>query len=128
MAGAIEGNLAEPDRGRDGGRAELTLPVLERGGFPRGRAKAPPGSDPAGRSRDDYLALLPQVVTSWEANEARQAELRECRARGRHFVFSYLTSREWCACAPSTPRTIWRSCATCGKRARALAGPPRAYR
>jgi hypothetical protein len=91
----IEGNLADPQRDRDGASADFTRRVLEAGGFPRGRAKAPAGVDPVTRQLEDLVALLPSVVASWEAIAAREEELASCPARARHFAFGYLTSAEW---------------------------------
>jgi hypothetical protein len=95
MAGAIEGNLADPERDRDGEWAEFTPRVLESGSFPRGRAKAPTRLDPSPHGQDDFVALLPTVVDAWESIAAREEQLRACPARARHFAFGYLTSAEW---------------------------------
>jgi hypothetical protein len=95
MARAIEGNLDDPDRDRDGEWTEYTRPVFESGGFPRGRATAPLALDPGGRTRDDFIEMLPRVVSAWDAITARVEEVRACPARARHFVFGYLTSAEW---------------------------------
>jgi len=95
MAGAIEDNLADPERDRDRTWAEYTGRVLEAGRLPRGRATAPPRMDPTGRPREDFAALLPHVASSWEELAGREEALRACPARARHFAFGYLTSAEW---------------------------------
>jgi hypothetical protein len=95
MAHAIEGNLAEPERDREGEWAEFTERVLESGGFPRGRAQAPTRLDPTPHGHDDFAALLPRVLDSWESIATREEALRRCLSRARHFAFGYLTSAEW---------------------------------
>lgn len=95
MAGEIEGNLVDPERNRDGAQVDFTRRILEAGTFPRGRAKSPEPLSPVGRGRDEFQALLPGVERAWEAIAARASELPGCAARGRHFVFGYLTCTEW---------------------------------
>ncbi len=95
MARQIEGNLVDTTRDRDGQWSEYAEPVLRSGGFPRGRAKSPPRLDASGRPRDELLALLPNVVDTWEALASRREDIRLCPARARHFAFGYLTSSEW---------------------------------
>lgn len=95
MAAAIEANLADPERNRDGTWADYTLRVLEQGRFPRGRARAPRRLDPAGRSREELVALAPDVAARWEAIGARRRDVSACPARGEHFAFGWLTSAEW---------------------------------
>ena len=95
MAGAIEGALAEPERGREGAWTELTLRVLEEGGFPRGRAKSPTRLDPLGRTRDDFTTLWRAVSGRWEGVAARREEIRASPGRAKHFAFGWLTSAEW---------------------------------
>lgn len=95
MASAIESNLADPDRDQDGEWTAYARPVLEAGRFPRGRATAPARLHPGDRTRDDFVEMLPGVVSAWEAITARVEEVRACPARARHIVFGYLTSAEW---------------------------------
>jgi len=95
MAAAIEGNLREPERDRDGGRAAFAARVLQVGTFTRGGGQAPQRLHPGGRGRDDDLELLPAVIDAWEAIDAREGEVRACPARARHFAFGFLTSAEW---------------------------------
>jgi hypothetical protein len=103
MAGSIEGNLAEPERDRAGAWTDVTLRVLQRGAFPRGRAKAPSRLDAAGRPREDFDALSRSVVDRWAAIAGRREEVRTCPGRASHFAFGWLTSAEWVrACAIHT--------------------------
>ena len=95
MAGAIEGNLAEPERGRDGVGAEFTHRVLQQGDFPRGRAKSPTRLDPLGRTREDFTTLSRAVSGRWDVIAARREELRASPGRAKHFAFGWLTSVEW---------------------------------
>lgn len=95
MAGQIEGNLADPNRGCDGAWGGFTLRILEQGDFPRGRAKAPTRLDPRGRAREDFVKLAPAVALRWDAIAARREDVRACPARAEHFAFGWLTSAEW---------------------------------
>jgi len=95
MASSIEGNLAEPERDRDGAQADFTKQLFEAGTFPRGRAQAPERLIPLGHDRAEFEAMLPTVADAWQAIASRAAELATCSARTPHFVFGYLTCPEW---------------------------------
>lgn len=95
IAERIEGNLGDPDRNSGEQPHELAHHVFTKGGFRRGVATAPPEALPEGRSREDYLSMLPEVVAAWEAIETRADELPGCAARARHFTLGHLTSTEW---------------------------------
>jgi len=95
MADEIDGNLGAPERNVDGARHELAHRVFSVGGFRRGVATSPREALPGGHSRTDFLALLPDVVGSWERIAGRADEVSASRARSEHFTLGYLTSSEW---------------------------------
>jgi hypothetical protein len=95
VAAEIDGNLADPERNRDGAQVDFAHRLLQAGTIPRGRVKSPEPLSPLGRGRAELEALLPGVERAWEAISARAPELPGCAARGRHFVLGYLTCTEW---------------------------------
>lgn len=95
IADAIEGNLSEPGRHRDEQPHELAHRVLDAGVFRRGVASSPSAALPHGRSREDFLCMLPDVVRAWDRIRDRAPELSQCAARAEHFTLGYLSSSEW---------------------------------
>ena len=95
MAHTIEGNLTDPQRGRTGEWVGYAGGILERGVFPRGRARSPEPLDPTGRTRDELVELAPGIEGRWEAIGSRLDEVRACPARSAHFALGWLSSSEW---------------------------------
>ena len=94
IAKGIEGNLAQPERGRDQERGGAAEAVLRVGTFPRG-VTAPERIDPKGRSREELAALSLRAVDAWSALAARSAAIATCPARFPHFMLGHLSSAEW---------------------------------
>lgn len=95
IAEGIEQNLADPERNSGGEWTDLTRPVFESGGFPRGRAEAPSPLRPGQTDRREFRVLLRAARQRWNRLEGRQDELSVCPARFPHFAFGQLTSTDW---------------------------------
>ena len=95
VAKGIAGNLQEPNRNAHERLGDRTAAILEAGEFPRGVATPPLERDPSGRSRDEYLQLLPTALRVWDTIRTQEGRLAACVGRRPHVRWGQMTSSEW---------------------------------
>ena len=95
IARQIERSLRDPERNRDETTSPVAQRILSTGEIKRGVAQSPPEALPLTRTREDFLALLPSTIDTWNGIRARAAEVSACQARLPHFALGHLSSGEW---------------------------------
>jgi hypothetical protein len=95
IARQIEESLRHPDQDSEEQTSAIAHHILSTGTIRRGVAKSPPEALPQTRTRDDFLALLPSTIETWNRIRARPAEVSACHARLPHFALGHLSSGEW---------------------------------
>jgi hypothetical protein len=99
ILGGIEGVLAASAQGTappgEGGPTPIGRLILWSGTVPRGRAKAPEYTSPAGMAAADLLRGLAEVRAGVEALGTRLGEIGQAPSTRAHPILGHLTATQW---------------------------------